>query len=144
MKDLAIELSISFSEISESLNRSMIAGLISMDKKNLNVASLLEFLQFGVRYVYPQKPGPLSRGIKTAHSAAPLCDIIASGEALVWPYGAGDTRGQTIEPLHPRIPEACLRDNKFYELMALVDAIRVGRARERNMAVELLKGRVAI
>ena len=35
MKDLAYELSISASEISESINRSIIAGLISSDKKTL-------------------------------------------------------------------------------------------------------------
>jgi hypothetical protein len=51
-------------------------------------------------------------------------------------------RGQAIEPLHPKIPEACLRDKKFYELMALTDALRVGKAREHHLAVKLLKERI--
>lgn len=142
MKDLAYELGISNSEISESINRSVIAGLISSDKKTLNKLALLDFLQSGLRYVYPQQPGSMVRGIKTAHSAPPLADKILSEEPYVWPYAKGDTRGQSIEPLHPNIPEACLKDSRFYELIALSDAIRVGKVREQKLAFDLLKERV--
>ena len=55
MKDLAYSLGISQSEISESLNRSVISGLISSDKRKLMKMSLLEFLEFGLKYVYPEK-----------------------------------------------------------------------------------------
>jgi hypothetical protein len=84
----------------------------------------------------------LVRGVATAHSASPLNNIIESEEAYVWPYGKGELRGQSIEPLHPNVPEACLRDENFYELMALCDVLRVGRAREKNIAVEELKNRL--
>tara|TARA_R110002020_G_scaffold293535_5_gene509212 strand:+ start:143719 stop:144213 length:495 start_codon:yes stop_codon:yes gene_type:complete len=142
MKDLSYELGISGSEISESINRSIIAGLIFPDKKRLMKSAIIDFLQYGLLYVYPQKPGALVRGMATAHSASPLNDIIKSEEAYVWPYGKGNLRGQAIEPLHPNIPEACLKDEKFYELMALCDVLRVGRAREKNLAVEELKKRL--
>lgn len=142
MKDLSIELGISASEISESLNRSVIAGLISQDKKNLMKLALLDFLEYGLRYVYPQRPGPLVNGIKTAHSALPLCEKISSEEHYVWDYPDGKVRGQSIEPLHPNIPSACLKDPTFYELMALCDALRVGRVREKNMAIDELKARI--
>lgn len=59
MKDLARELSISASEISESLNRSALAGLISTDKKRLMKRAILDFLEHGLRYVYPQRPRPI-------------------------------------------------------------------------------------
>ena len=59
MKDLAYELEISASEISESINRSVISGLISGDKKTLKKMALLDFLRSGLRYVYPQQPGAL-------------------------------------------------------------------------------------
>lgn len=142
MKDLANELNISASEISESINRSVIAGLLSSDKKSLKKLSFLDFLKSGLRYVYPQQPGAMVRGIATAHSAPPLNGQIMSDEPYVWPFAKGNIRGQAIEPLHPNTPEACLSDTKYYELLALTDAIRVGKTREQNLAFEMIKERI--
>jgi len=142
MKDLSYELSISASEISESINRSVIAGLISHNKKELMKLNLLDFLRYGLRYVYPEQPGALVRGVATAHAAPPLNKIIVSQEAYVWPYGKGNLRGQAITPLHPKVPEAALKDESFYILMALVDSLRVGRAREKEIAFQELKQRI--
>lgn len=142
MKDLAFGLGISTSEISESINRSIIAGLISSDKKSLNKLSLIDFLKSGLRYVYPQIPGALVRGIPTAHSAPPLNKLIIGEDQYVWPHAAGKTKGSAIEPLHPKLPDACLNDNILYEFIALTDAIRVGKARELNIAVDLLKDKI--
>ena len=142
MKDLAHELGISASEISESLNRSAIAGLLFGDKKRLMKTALLDFLKFGLPYIYPQKPGSLVRGIPTAHSAEPLSGLIQSEDPYVWPYSKGSVRGQAVEPLHVNVPEACLRDEVFYEFMALGDAIRIGRVREKNLAHEELEKRL--
>lgn len=142
MKDLSYELGISASEISESINRSVFAGLIAEDKKRLMKLALLEFLEHGIRYVYPQKPGALARGIKTAHSAKPLNGIISSTEHYIIPYVKGDTRGQMIEPLHPNLAEACIKDAVFYELVSLCDALRVGKVREKNLAIEELNKRL--
>jgi predicted transcriptional regulator len=142
MKDLAYELGISSSEISESINRSRIAGLISVNKQTVHGLALFDFLRSGLQYVYPQQPGAITRGIPTAHSAPPLKDRILGEESFVWAFPKGNTRGQVIEPLHPKIPDACLRDEKFYELIALCDAIRAGKARERQMAVDYIKDRI--
>jgi len=142
MKDLSYELGISASEISESINRSVFAGLIAEDKKRLMKLALLEFLEHGIRYVYPQKPGTLARGIKTAHSAKPLNETISSTEHYIIPYAKGDTRGQMIEPLHPNLAEACIKDAAFYELVSLCDALRVGKVREKNLAIEELNKRL--
>lgn len=142
MKDLAFELGISASEISESINRSIIGGLMSSDKKTLKKLALLDFLKSGLRYVYPQQPGAIVRGIGTSISASPLNDKFMSDEQFVWPFAKGNIRGQAIEPLHPKTPEACLKDKKYYELIALTDAIRIGKAREQNMAFTMLKERI--
>ncbi|QHI37561.1 hypothetical protein IMCC3317_29410 [Kordia antarctica] len=142
MKDLAYELHISSSEISESINRSVIGGLISSDKKTLHKLALLDFLKSGLRYVYPQRPGAMVRGIGTSISASPLNNEIVSVDRFVWAYGQGKIRGQVIEPLHPKTPEACLKDKKYYELMALTDAIRIGKVREQTIAFNLLKERI--
>src|ERR1035437_4050147 len=142
MKDLANELGISASEITESLNRSEQAGLISGKKRMLMKLALLDFLKYGLKYVYPQRPGAMVRGIPTSHSAPPLNKLIVSEEQYVWPYVEGKVRGQCIEPLHKSVPLACLKDRKLYELLALTDALRVGKARERNIAIEELEKRI--
>lgn len=142
MKDLGYDLYISLSEISESLNRSVLSGLISSNKKRIMKSSLLDFLVFGLKYVFPQKPGALVRGIKTSHSSLPLSNIILSEEIYVWPYSEGNSRGFSIEPLHPNVPKACIKDPNLHELLSLVDAIRLGNKREFNIAVEELKKRI--
>jgi predicted transcriptional regulator len=139
MKDLANELEISASEVSESLNRSMLANLISNNKKTLMKSALVDFLEHGLKYVYPQKPGALVRGMATSHSAEPLNKTIQSDESYVWPFAQGNLRGQAIEPLHPSVPKACLKDRVLYELLALTDALRVGKIREQKIAITELK-----
>lgn len=141
---LAEALGISQSEISKSLNRSKNAGLLAPNGKAVMKMALLEFLQYGLRYVFPVKPGAVVRGMPTSHSASPLKEEIQSSEAYVWPYGKGSVRGHSILPLYPTVPEAALKDAKLYELLALADALRVGRARERELAVSELKKRLQI
>lgn len=141
-KDLAFTLNISQSEVSESLNRSKIAGLITADKKKLMKNNLLDFLEHGLRYVYPVEPGAIQRGMPTAHNAPPLNNIISAEEFYVWPWAEGETRGQAIEPLHPGVPGACIKDPALYELLALADALRLGRMREKQQAIDELKIRI--
>ena len=141
-KAMAEALGISQSEISKSLQRSIFAGLLDPKGKKVMRLALMEFLQYGLRYVFPQKPGPVVRGVPTSHSAAPLNQNIQSTEHYVWPYGKGKVRGQSIIPLYNSVPEASLKDEKLHELLALIDALRVGRARERAMAIVELKKRL--
>lgn len=142
MKDIANKLHISPSEVSESLNRSVWAGLMTNDKRRVFKSALLDFITHGLKYVYPQKPGAMVRGIKTAHSAPPLSFEIQSDQNYVWPYVEGESRGFAIEPLHPNVPKASLEDHKLYELLALLDAVRIGNTREQNLAINELKNRI--
>jgi len=139
---LAEELFISQSEISKSLARSKFAGLLDPAGKQVLKLALMEFLQYGIRYVFPQRPGAIVRGIPTAHSAMPLKEVIQSDENYVWPSGKGNVRGHSIIPLYPSVVDAVRADSKLHELLALVDALRVGRAREKQLAIELLNERV--
>lgn len=140
-KPIAEALGLSQSEISEAVSRCKYSGLLDPKGKVVMKMAMLEFLQYGLRYVFPQKPGPVVRGIPTSHSASPLKELIQSTEDYVWPYGKGTLRGQSIVPLYPSVPEAALKDEKLYELLALVDALRVGRAREKELAITALKKR---
>ncbi|MGC6431737.1 MAG: hypothetical protein ACON5F_11905 [Jejuia sp.] len=141
-EQLADALHISQSEISKSLKRSKFAGLTNHSGKKVFKMALLEFLQYGIRYVFPIQPGALIRGVPTAHSALPLSNTIVSEEHYVWPYGKGSVRGQAITPLYPSVVLAVQNDQKLYELLALVDALRVGRAREKEIAIKELKKRI--
>lgn len=138
-KPTAEALGLSQSEVSESVARCKFASLLDPKGKIVMKMALMELLQYGLRYVFPVQPGAVVRGVPTSHSASPLKDIIQSSEAYVWPFAKGNVRGHSIKPLYPSVPEAALKDEKLYELLALVDALRVGRARERELAVKELK-----
>jgi hypothetical protein len=139
---LAEELFISQSEVSKSLMRSKNATLLDYTGKKVMRTALLEFLQYGIKYVFPQQPGAMVRGVPTAHSAPPLNSVFQSQEQYVWPSGTGNVRGQSVLPLYPSVIQAVKHDDKLYELLALVDAIRVGRAREKELAIQELNKRI--
>lgn len=136
---LAQSLCMSQSEISASITRSTYARLLFAKGRQVQRQALMDFIQYGLAYSFPQQPGAVQRGIPTAHSAAPLRDEILSEEKYVWPSAKGSDRGHTIMPLYPGVVQAVQMDSSLYELLALLDAVRVGRARERNMALDILK-----
>jgi hypothetical protein len=139
---MAVELIISQSELSKSMARSKYAGLLDEPGKNVRCLALMEFLEHGVAYAFPQQPGSMVRGIPTSQSASPLRDQIKSDESYVWPSAKGKIKGQAITPLYKSVPNAVLSDAKLYEMLALVDAIRVGSMREKKLAVSELKTRL--
>lgn len=139
-RDLSSSLKISISEISESISRSEQAGLI-INKKILRNA-LLEFIQYGLQYVFPQRPGAIATGMPTAHSHPYYKDKILSSNPYVWPSFQGTARGESIEPLYKGVLSGAADDEIFYLLMASVDIIRVGRVREKQMAIEVLTNHI--
>jgi hypothetical protein len=142
-KDLARELYLSPSEVSKSLQRSREAGLvyIAEKEKRVNRAALLELLVHGLRYVFPPQRGGLTRGIPTGASADSLSASFSpeTEPPSVWPYVEGHTRGLSFSPLYQGAPQAALRDPELYKMLALCDAIRGGRTRERTVASGMLK-----
>jgi hypothetical protein len=143
---LAQELGLSPSEVHGAGKRLLKAGLAAEDA-TLNLRpigkALLEFLVHGIRYVFVPERGAMTRGMPTGYAAPPLANsIVADGEPPpVWPDPEGPIRGLGFSPLHKSAPAAAREDETFYELLALTDALRAGRARERQLASELLKGR---
>ncbi|MBI5910607.1 MAG: hypothetical protein HY848_11710 [Betaproteobacteria bacterium] len=144
---LAVVLSISQSEVHAAVRRAVAARLMS----EATAASgrpvreaLLEFLVHGVKYAFPPERGALTRGVPTGYAAPPLNKVIigSSDPPPVWPYAEGSVRGLAFAPLYPSVPAAALKDARLYELLALVDAIRAGRARERNLAAKELESRL--
>ncbi len=108
-----------------------------------NSNHLKEFLIHGVKYAFPVQRGGPTRGIPTAEAAPPLVRHFADFPLPpVWPHPAGQFRGIAFSPLYKTVPQAALQDPKLYELLALVDAIREGRAREREIAIHELSARI--
>ena len=144
LSKLSSTLFISISEISESLNRSQFASLIDYNKKKINRQNLFEFLEHGVRYVFPQQPGSMIRGVPTSHSHSFMKKNFISEMNYVWPDHKGEVMGLMIEPFYPKQVEAIKEDQLFYKLLALVDVIRVGRVREVKFAINELKKEILL
>lgn len=140
---LAEDLKMSTSTIFAALSRAELSGLYHKNTKTIYRDGLLEFLIHGLKYVFPTIPGKLAKGIPTAHSANPLSRyIIAEKDIYVWKSAYGTIRGQIIEPLYASVPELAQKDTQLYELLALIDALRVGKAREKNIAIEELTKKI--
>jgi hypothetical protein len=105
----------------------------------VNSRNLAEFAVHGAKYAFPADKLPVSVGVPTSHSAPAFAGVFAPGsDDWVWPHPNGTVRGPGVEPLHPSVPFAAMQDAKLYEMLALFDALRVGRARERGMALKRL------
>ena len=138
MSMVAADLNMSPSEIHAAIKRLQQARLLHGPElqEKPNISALEEFLLHGAKYAFPAEHGQVTRGVPTSFAAPPLKDEIASPDELppVWPWPEGETRGVALDPLYRTAPAAALRDPVLYELLALVDAIRDGRARERKIA----------
>jgi len=138
-KDLAHELFISPGEISDSLNRSVMASLIDNEKKKVYKTSLFEFIEHGLHYVFPALPGTMVNGLYTAHSHPIMQQQFSSELNFVWPDPRGQVRGLSIEPLYKHQVKASRDDEKLYYMLALIDVVRVGKVREMKFALGKLK-----
>ncbi|MBL0314422.1 MAG: hypothetical protein IPP69_01130 [Flavobacteriales bacterium] len=138
-KSIAFSLKMSQSEISQSLTRLEYCNLMSKSEKIVLKSAFFDFLVYGVAYVFPQKPGALVKGVPTAHSGPPLDKEFTSEEQYVWPYAKGTLRGQSIQPLYATVPEVVDTTSLFYEMLCLVDVLRIGKSREKKIAIAELK-----
>lgn len=143
---LAIDLGMSPSEVHAAAKRALAARLaLKSDERIMpNVRNLEEFLLHGIQYVFVPERGGLNRGMPTAHACAPLDSAILSDNEPppVWPDPEGEIRGESFSPLYKSVPFAARNDQELYELLALVDALRGGRARERELAKKELQKRL--
>lgn len=143
---LANELGISPSQAHLAVRRALSAQLALRRNGQITpqVKNLEEFLVHGLKYLCIPQRGELTRGIPTAHGAPPLIDMLIDSQDVVpvWPHPEGKIRGESFSPIFRSAPEASLRDSGLYQLLALVDAIRGGRARERTLAARELGKRL--
>jgi hypothetical protein len=146
-RSLAQELFMSTGEVHNALDRAARAKLFDTAEKRPRLQALDEFLVHGLKYAFPAERGSLIKGMPTGYAAPPLNRASSTSDSehpAVWPDPDGSTRGYKLEPLYASVPKAAKTDRSLYELLALVDAIRDGRARERAGAIELLHRRLKL
>lgn len=143
---LAVDLDMSPAETHAAVQRALGAQLAVREDRRVrpNTRNLEEFLLHGIRYVFVPDRGELTRGMPTAHSAPPLAQSLVTSDDIpvVWPDAEGPVRGEAFSPIYRSVPAAARKDQPLYELLALVDAVRGGRARERQLAGKQLAKRL--
>jgi len=142
---LAATLGMSASEVHAGLKRLKQSRLTKSDDTPIRFA-VSEVLRSGVPYFLPAVRGELTRGMPTAYAAPPLNAYIVQGSdpPPVWPDPEGSVRGQSLLPLYRSVPFAARQDPALYEWLALVDALRGGSTRERQLAGKLLDERLQV
>lgn len=141
---------ISRSQISRAIKRCYDVRLAKPDRNlgipRTNRRAIYGFVISGIKYVFPAKANEITRGTATAFAAPVLKGrIMSAGDFFpVWPDAMGEEKGQAVEPLFKTASYAAKQDLEFYDLLALVDAIRLGLPRETQLASELLAQKMGI
>jgi len=143
---MANELCLSPSQVNSAFKRLIVAGLLTPYVPPAKPQPILqaceEFFSHALKYIFPAKLSEIARGVPTSYSGPSLKKQIVAGSdpVPVWPYGEGEERGVALKPLYSSVPESVSKypDPLFYDLLTLIDAIRSGRARERQIAIQKL------
>lgn len=143
---ISVELGMSPSEVHAAAKRLLAARLAVKvdDSIHPNIRNMEEFLLHGIQYVFLPERGAINRGMPTAYAAPPLnAHFVDDNEPPpVWPDSEGEVRGESFSPLYKSVPVAAKNDSNLYQLLVLVDALRGGRARERDIAKKEIKKRL--
>jgi hypothetical protein len=146
VRNIASNLDLPPASVQKSLSRLEASGLIvgRGRSRRINRLAARDFLIHASKWIAPASPGPFVLGIPTAYSAEPMSSkLLGQGELVVIPVedeqlAEAAVKGRRVVPLHENVPRAVLRDPRLYKLVALVDSLRMGRARERQVAAEEL------
>jgi hypothetical protein len=133
---LGQSLGLSASEVHAAVRRLVAARLLGPDGRHVRREALRTFLVHGVPFAFPARPMEVTRGMPTAWAAPALAKKFSPSDQIppVWPDPVGRVQGAAVQPLYASAPAAARRDPALYDLLALVDALRIGRARERKLA----------
>lgn len=141
VRAVAADLGVASGTVQRAVARLAATPVVDAGTRRVNRIELEHLLIDAVRFIFPAHLGAETRGVPTAWGADPLRDEIDPGAAgvPVWPSPTGDVRGFAVEPLHPAA--LALRDARpsIYERLVLIDALRIGDARVRGVAAQLLR-----
>lgn len=146
---LSKALFISAGEVHGALKRAEKSRLLISESgtKKLATKAFVDFIVHGLKYTFPASTGSIVRGMPTGIAAVE--DIkrqFAPTDALpfVWPHPEGRISGIALAPLFPSVPQAAAVDPHLYRALALIDAVREGAARERELAIQEIRIMLAL
>ncbi len=141
---IAQALALSAGEVHKATRRLADARLFSPARRAVAKGPLAEFVEHGVRFAFPAVRLGRAVGLPSAHSAPVLRAVLRAPDAdpCVWPDVDGAVEGQGLVPLYPGVVAAARQNPQLYDLLALTDALRIGGARERRAAGQLLRQRL--
>ena len=144
-RDVAASLDLPVATLHKAAQRAAEAGLFDPSRRRVRVTDLERLLVHAAPYVLPPKRLGMTIGLPTGADAPALAGRLrrSGGLPLVWPHADGE-QGEGLAPLHPSAPAAALADPELYALLALVDALRVGDARVREVAAGVLVEHLAV
>lgn len=137
----------SVGEIHNGVRRLVAAGLVDAAARRVFREPLLRFIRWGVPHAFPVTLGGPAIGIPTGWDAPGArgepqvnpTDGEGSGRVLyVWPTANGEGRGIALQPLYPITSDVATRNPQLWLALAMVDAIRLGGAREGDAAARKL------
>ena len=145
---LAQELVMSASEVNAGIKRLAYAGLIEHqeDGRRWKIVkpALQEFLIHGIKYVFPAEKGAPSFGMPTSNASKPLTELVNDATDFpVWPVKQAKSKGYAFLPLYTTVPQAAKNDQKLYELLVIVDALRDNDNEKMDVAQVLLKSKLS-
>lgn len=128
-------------EVSRALHRLAVLKLIRIksvgQRREYFVVSqnISPLILEGIRYMFRPEPQGVGRGIATAFNYPGIkSEMVPRGLPFVWSMVGGDVSGEIIEPLYPGVPHAAMKDPALYEMLALVEGLRLGNSREVGIA----------
>lgn len=139
---LAGRLGVSASQVHAALKRGEVAQLWHAGDRRVKERLFVDFAAHGIPHIFPANVGAPERGIPTASSWDALDRQLAPGPGYVWPHPSGSRIERAVEPLDRRVPAMVRDDAQLHEALAMIDALRVGRARERMLGREILTARL--
>lgn len=127
------------SEVHASVGRCRCAQLLSASGDVvLNLSAFRDLLVDAVPRIFYPVRGGLQDGMPTSVHAPVLWSKLgkpAGTIPVVWP-GSGGTRGESLQPIYSSAPVACRSDECVYEVLALLDVIRIGAPADKRRAVD--------
>jgi hypothetical protein len=139
---LSYSIGMSVGECHNAVQRLVLASLLNPVSRRPVTELLVRFLVHGVPHSFAAQVGPAVVGVPSAIVAPVLAGRVSAPDSYVWPHLDGATRGLALTPLFPRAAELPGRNQPLYEILSSIDVLRVGQAREKKLAEELLRERL--
>jgi hypothetical protein len=132
---------ISPSQVHLAWGRLQNSELVDPEFKRPFRKNLLEFLCHGVKYCFPVVQRGIGSGIVTGLSHPRLKKAIKASTDIkyVWEVPNVKATGVIVEPIHKSVVNVARASAKSYEIFAVLDSIRLGKARERETATDIMR-----